>query len=89
MNRRFTRLAAALALALTFAVPTQAMDLGGRMPMTSFARIWSWMEHLWAPAPVVPVKTDRGNGIDPDGATSTPSPLPVENPRGGGIDPNG
>lgn len=81
MSRRFVRIAAALTLALAFAVPA-ARAAGPFRAAESRAGLidlaWGWLASLWSAT----AQVDKGYGIDPDGGTA-------DGDKGYGIDPNG
>lgn len=72
MSRRIVRFAAALTLAASLAVPAHAAA-AGRSTASFFDLVWTWLST---------VSSDKGYGIDPNGATANGD-------RGFGIDPDG
>lgn len=84
---RRVAIAATLAASLTLAAPVHAAGLIGWAPDSNvFQTAWQWMASFWAP-PAIPThhvvrstRSDRNNGIDPNGTKSD---------RGSSIDPNG
>jgi hypothetical protein len=88
-NSRLQTVAMTLAVLVVLACPAQAMNLDRWQPGAALGGLWTWLERLWEPAPSAQVKSDRGNGMDPDGVTYSPSPLPADNSGGSELDPNG
>jgi hypothetical protein len=88
-NIRRVAVAAALATALSVAAPAQAA--GGHAVKGGpdwFQAAVHWVANLLPPSWVN--WTKRGQGIDPDGLTSTSMPTPpIGVDRGQGIDPDG
>jgi hypothetical protein len=92
--RRITT-ATVLAALLALAAPAQAAGWNGWASDGDLLHsAWQWVASFWIPqAPAHPskgipgVKSDRGTGIDPNGAHTTSTPSCCE--RGADTDPNG
>jgi len=91
---RRAAIALALVVVLGLGAPVHAAGRGSwTLSPNWLDHALSWIARLWRgnePAPTpARIKSDQGNGIDPNGTTTTQSHADPETEKGYGIDPNG